>query len=74
MAFVPNDALRRLFVRAYGIIPALLVLYVLAREQVTDAYVIGLSLVITLFFVTVWGLPALVAYKLVRRYRRRIAR
>ena len=74
LAFVPNNSLRRLCVRVYGLIPALLVIYVLAKEQVTDAYVIGLSVVVTLFFMAVWGLPALVSYKLVRRYRRRIAR
>ena len=70
IAFLPNDKLRGLCARAYGLIPALAVIYVLAKEQVTGLYVIGLSVVVTLFFITVWGLPALVSYKLVRRYRR----
>lgn len=71
IAFIHNDMLRRLCARAYGLIPALVVIYVLAKEQVTHLYVIGLAVVVTLFFMTVWGLPALVSYKLVRRYRRR---
>ncbi len=74
IALVPNGTLRKLCARVYGLIPALVMTYVLVNEQVTDLYVIGLAVVITLFWITFWGLPALVSYKLVRRYRRRIAR
>lgn len=71
IAFISNDAFRRLCAKTYGLIPALAVMYVLAKEHVTDLYVIGLSIVVILFLTTVWGLPALVSYKLVKRYRRR---
>ena len=71
IAFILNDTLRRWCARAYFLIPALAMLYILAKEQVTDLYLIGLSVLGTLFFVTVWGLPALVSYTLIRCYRGR---
>lgn len=74
LALIPNDPLRRWCVRVFGLIPAFAVIYVLIIERVTELYAVGLSVVITLFFMTVWGLPAIVSYKIIRRYRQRIAR
>ena len=74
LALVPNNTLRRWCATAFGLIPAFGVIYVLTIEQVTDLYRIGISVVVTLFFMTVWGLPAYVSYKLVRRHLRRIDR
>ena len=74
IAFIRADRLRRSCAIAFGLTPALVVTYVLAKEQVTDLYTIGLSGLVSLFFMSVWGVPALVSYKVVRHFRRRIAR